>query len=116
MALGPKTLRGKVILRVNLLDNSQKTLLVEPISTVQVSPHARTRNTSGGACDAGHARAPSPRPRPRPQDVVRMMADKCNFANPSDDCLCFSLHECLDGVTSALACAGGGAAGMTLLV
>lgn len=30
-----------------------------------------------------------------------MMADKLNFANPADDCLCFSLHECLDGVTSA---------------
>lgn len=30
-----KTLAGKVIVRVNLLDNSQKTLLVEPTTTVQ---------------------------------------------------------------------------------
>lgn len=34
------------------------------------------------------------------QDVVRTMAEKIGFRNPADDCLCFSLHECRDGVTS----------------
>jgi hypothetical protein len=36
------------------------------------------------------------------QDVVRTMAEKIGFRNPADDCLCFSLHECRDGVTSTL--------------
>jgi hypothetical protein len=64
---GPREVGGKVVLRVYLLDNSFKTLLVEPASTVE--------------------------------DVVASMAEKLGFANPDDDSLCFSLHECRDGVT-----------------
>ena len=29
------------------------------------------------------------------------MAEKLAFIDPMDDSLCFSLHECQDGVTSA---------------
>lgn len=36
MASGPKTLNGKIVLQVYLLDNSYKTLLIEPTSTVHV--------------------------------------------------------------------------------
>lgn len=36
MASGPRTLNGKVVLQVYMLDNSMKTLLVEPTSTVHV--------------------------------------------------------------------------------
>ena len=64
MAEGPKTVGNQVVLKVYLLDNSYKTILVELTSTVQ--------------------------------DVVRIMADKLGFANPADDCLNFSLHECKD--------------------
>jgi len=31
------------------------------------------------------------------------MADKIGFEDPEDDSLCFSLNECMDGVTSAWA-------------
>lgn len=34
---GPRTLNGKVVLTVYLLDNSYKTILCEPTSTVHVS-------------------------------------------------------------------------------
>lgn len=34
MAAGPRTLNGKIVLQVYLLDNSYKTLLIEPTSTV----------------------------------------------------------------------------------
>jgi len=33
---GPRTLNGKIVLQVYLLDNSYKTLLIEPTSTVYV--------------------------------------------------------------------------------
>lgn len=42
-----KTLAGKVIVRVNLLDNSQKTLLVEPTTTVQVRVDRGTHASCG---------------------------------------------------------------------
>jgi hypothetical protein len=38
MSSGPRTLNGKVVLQVYMLDNSMKTLLVEPTSTVHVRP------------------------------------------------------------------------------
>lgn len=44
MSGGPRTLNGKVVLQVYMLDNSMKTLLVEPTSTV----HVRVR-------DRGHS-------------------------------------------------------------
>lgn len=34
---GPRTLNGKIVLQVYTLDNSYKTLLIEPTSTVHVS-------------------------------------------------------------------------------
>lgn len=40
------------------------------------------------------------------QDVCQFMATKLNFADPMDDALCFSLHECIDGVTVSRALAG----------
>jgi hypothetical protein len=36
MSGGPRTLGGKVVLQVYMLDNSYKTLLIEPTSTVNV--------------------------------------------------------------------------------
>ena len=34
------------------------------------------------------------------QDVCKSMAEKIGFDDPEEDCLCFSLNECIDGVTS----------------
>ena len=36
MATGPRTLNGKVVLQIYMLDNSMKTMLAEPTSTVKV--------------------------------------------------------------------------------
>ena len=36
MSTGPRTLNGKVVLQVYLLDNSYKTVLIEPTSTIHV--------------------------------------------------------------------------------
>jgi hypothetical protein len=63
-----KTVSGQIVCPVHLLDNSMKTLLIDPTATVQ--------------------------------DVSLQMAEKLNFIDPADDSLCFSLHECRDGVTS----------------
>lgn len=69
-----RQLNGKMVLQVYLLDNSYKTLLIEPTQTVQ--------------------------------EVCRSMAEKIGFADPEDDSLCFSLNECLDGVTIGRSLAG----------
>ena len=34
-------------------------------------------------------------------DTCKSLAEKLGFSDPEDDALCFSLNECLDGVTSA---------------
>jgi hypothetical protein len=109
MANVPKVLNGKIVLQVWLLDNSYKTLLIEPTATVHVSPHTagfcpRCASAPAWMC----ARTPSlcaalNHPHPLMQDVCRSMADKIGFSDPEDDSLCFSLNECLDGVTSELA-------------
>lgn len=122
MASGPRTLNGKVVLQVYMLDNSMKTLLVEPTSTV----HVRFSNcaaswpiTAAPGClvadwslyiqmlqfTVNAADQPCRRCAPSccfrcVQDVCRQMAEKIGFSDPEDDSLCFSLNECLDGVTS----------------
>lgn len=63
-----KTVNGQIVCPVHLLDNSMKTLLIDPTASVQ--------------------------------DVCLQMAEKLSFIDPVDDSLCFSLHECRDGVTS----------------
>jgi hypothetical protein len=53
---------------------------------------------------SAHRREPHLPPAPSPcalQDVCKAMAEKIGFEDPEEDCLCFSLNECLDGVTSA---------------
>lgn len=58
----PKTLNGKIVLQAYLLDNSYKTLLIEPTSTVHVRP---TRAETGGL--PVYARSLiGPRPHPPP--------------------------------------------------
>jgi len=104
MSSGPRTLNGKVVLQVYMLDNSMKTLLVEPTSTVHVRrstavPRHFRRSCSKAAAIRGFTSCY------RGilllvQDVCRQMADKIGFSDPEDDSLCFSLNECLDGVTS----------------
>ncbi len=37
---GPRTLNGKIVLQVYMLDNSYKTVLIEPTACVQVRPQA----------------------------------------------------------------------------
>jgi hypothetical protein len=37
---GPRTLNGKIVLQVYMLDNSYKTVLIEPTACVQVRPRA----------------------------------------------------------------------------
>lgn len=69
-----RQLNGRVVLPVSLLDNSTRTLLIEPTQTVQ--------------------------------EVCRSMAEKIGFSDPEDDSLCFSLNECLDGVTIGRALPG----------
>lgn len=39
---GPRTLNGKIVLQVYTLDNSYKTLLIEPTSTVHVCSSERS--------------------------------------------------------------------------
>ena len=75
MSIGPRSLNGQIVVQIYQLDNSYKTLLIDPTSTVQ--------------------------------DVCRSMADKIGFDDPEDDSLCFSLNECLDGVTSGCRRRGG---------
>jgi hypothetical protein len=92
---GPQTLNGKVVLRVYTLDNSMKTLLIEPTSTVHVRTDGGVRSSILPGCLNTAAIYP-----PIVQDVCRMMAEKIGFADPEDDSLAFSLNECLDGFTS----------------
>lgn len=40
---GPRTLNGKIVLQVYMLDNSYKTVLIEPTACVQVRPQAAAR-------------------------------------------------------------------------
>ena len=129
MSSGPRTLNGKIVLQVYLLDNSYKTVLIEPTSTIHVrraaragwcaarAPPRRRAHSSSSRAHSSHAAAHSPRTRtstpttrrPRAQDVCRSMADKIGFDDAEEDCMCFSLNECLDGVTSACGAAGSGA-------
>ena len=82
-----QTVQGKIVCKIWLLDNSYKTVLVEPTSTVQVSVVASA--SEGAMLDTLVS-----------QDVCLMMAEKLAFIDPMDDSLCFSLHECQDEVTS----------------
>lgn len=82
-----RTVDGKVVLQVYMLDNSSKTLLIEPSCTAQV-PCALLNILHQFLIR-------------RLQTAVRIMAEKLGFRNPADDSLCFGLHLCKDGVTSA---------------
>jgi hypothetical protein len=91
----PKMMSGKVVLQCFMLDNSYKTLLIEPTATVLVSAPA------GSTSRAVSARSsPFSHPAPRSQEVCRVMAEKIGFSDPEEDSLCFGLSECTDGVTS----------------
>lgn len=81
-----RTVDGKVVLKVYMLDNSSKTLLVEPSCTVQVRAFHYCSYIL--TCHE--------------QTAVRIMADKLGFTNAADDSLCFGLHLCMDGVTGML--------------
>lgn len=60
----------------------------------RASPHPRApRSPAHRLLLLRAAHAPS-------QDASEMMARKIGFADPEEDCLCFSMHECRDGVTS----------------
>ena len=88
---GPKMLAGKHIVRVHLLDNSLKTLLVDEDATVQVLWGLRARCAARRCVDPASA----------VQAVCDMMAEKLEIGARALVVPCFSLHECMDGVTSA---------------
>ena len=48
----PKTLNGKIVLQAYMLDNSYKTLLVEPTSTVHVRFYTAARRAAFAASRA----------------------------------------------------------------
>ena len=86
---------GKNVVKVFLLDNSMKTLLVDDDATAAVSvcrffpPRCRL---------VSRLRPSLP---PRPQTLVLAMCEKLGLKHASDLAPCYSLHECKDGVTSA---------------
>ena len=96
----PRQLGGKTVLQVYLLGADGRCRVVG--STALPVPPARS--------------PPHPPPPPPPDnsyktlltepkatvlDTCKSLAEKLGFSDPEDDALCFSLNECLDGVTSA---------------
>jgi hypothetical protein len=108
-------LAGKNVVKVYLLDNSMKTLLVDDDATAAVC-HSNIVHVFVLALGCSRVRVfcfflPLPflsliaalRLRCLSQDVVREMAEKIGIRNVAAVAPCLSLHECVDNVTSACA-------------
>ena len=97
----PKTLDGKIVLQAYMLDNSYKTLLVEPSSTV----HDVCRRRELAVLAARATACPAPPPHSAtPHPFTRTctchdpaVAEMIGFSDPDDDSLCFGLCETHDG-------------------
>lgn len=90
---GPRKLAGKFVVRVYLLDNSMKTLLVEEDATAGVHTCFRFASVLQrvSCADPGHF--------PHWQEVTAILGDQIGFAS-SSYIHCYALHECHDGITS----------------